>query len=162
MVETITNKQEHCVINGGNTTQYFNLEKGARQGDPNSAYLFIIALEVLFILIKNNSCFEGLKIFDHISLYSSYADDTTFFAKNIESVEEIIKVFNLFSKVSGLKPNLTKCEVSGIGVLKEVQVAGCGMKYINLKIDTIKILGIHFSYNELITREKKMLKLYRI
>ena len=29
----------------------------------------------------------------------------------------------------------------------------CGMRYINLKINTIKILGIHFSYNELIARD---------
>ena len=113
-----------------------------------------MALEVLFILIKNNSCIEGLKIFDHIFLYSTYADDTPFFVKNVESVEEIIKVFNLFSIFLGLKPNLTKCEVFGMGVLKGVQVAACGMKYINLKIDTVKSLGIHFSYNELIAREK--------
>ena len=32
------------------------------------------------------------------------------------------------------------------------------MKYINLKIDTMKILGIHFSNNELIVREKDFLK----
>ena len=32
------------------------------------------------------------------------------------------------------------------------------MKYINLIIDTIKILGMHFSYNALIAREKKILK----
>ena len=106
-----------------------------------------MTLEVLFILIKNNSCIEGLKIFDHIFLYSAYADDTTCFVKNVESVERIIKVFNLFSKFSGLEPNLTKCKVSGIGVLKEVHVAVCGMKYINLEIDTMKILGIYFSYN---------------
>ena len=58
----------------------------------------------------------------------------------------------------GLKAYLTKCEVSGIGVLKGVQVAVCGMKYINLKIYTIKILGIHFLYNELTAREKNFLK----
>ena len=81
-----------------------------------------------------------------------------YFVKNVEFVEEIIKFFNLFSKFLGLKPNLTKCEVSGIVVLKGVQVAVHGMKYINLRIDTIKILGIHFSYNELIAREKKNLK----
>ena len=154
-VETITNKQESCAINGGNTTQYFNLEKGARQGDPILAYFFIMALEVLFTLIKNNSCIEGLEIFDHIFLYSVYADCTTFFVKNVESVEEIIKVFDLFSKFLGLKSNLTKCELSGIGALKGVQLAVCGMKYINLTIDTIKILGIHFSYNELIAREQE-------
>ena len=80
-VETINNKQESCVINEGNTTQYFNLEKGACQGDPISAYLFIMTLEVLFILIKNNSCIERLKIFYYIFLYSAYADDTTFLLK---------------------------------------------------------------------------------
>ena len=105
------------------------------------------------MLIKNNSCIEGLKIFDHIFLYSVYANDSTFFVKNVEFVDEIIKFFNLFSKSLGLKPNLTKCEVSGIDVLKRVQVAVYGIKYVNLKIDTINILGIHFSYNELIARQ---------
>ena len=37
-VKTINNKDESCVINGRNTTQFFNLEEGARQGDPISAY----------------------------------------------------------------------------------------------------------------------------
>ena len=37
---------------GGFTTKYFNLEKGARQGTPVSAYLFILALEILFYLSK--------------------------------------------------------------------------------------------------------------
>ena len=109
---------------------------------------------LLFILIKNNSCIEGLKIFNHFSLHFAPADDITFFVKNVESVGEIIQVFNLFSKFLGLKPNLTKCKVFGIGVLKGVQVAVSGVKYINLNIDTIKTLGIRFSYNELIAREK--------
>ena len=91
-IETITNSQESCVINGGNTTQYFNLERGARQGDPVSAYIFIIALEILFILIKSNNDIQGLEIFNHIFLYSAYADDTTFFLKNNESIRELINV----------------------------------------------------------------------
>ena len=52
-IETLLNNQESCVINGGATTKYFKLERGARQGDPIAAYLFIIALEMLFIMIKN-------------------------------------------------------------------------------------------------------------
>ena len=47
-------KQESCVLNGGFTTKHFNLEKAARQGHPISAYLFILALEILFLLIKND------------------------------------------------------------------------------------------------------------
>ena len=39
-IKIFLNDQESCVINGGITTKYFKLEKGARQGDPVSAYLF--------------------------------------------------------------------------------------------------------------------------
>ena len=46
----------------------------------------------------------------------------------------------------GLKPNLSKCEVAGIGALKGVKVVLCGIKYINLTKQVIKILGVFFSY----------------
>ena len=36
-------------MNEGITTQYFKLEKDARQGDPVSASLFIVCLEILFV-----------------------------------------------------------------------------------------------------------------
>ena len=39
-IKIILTNQESCVMNGGNSTGYFNLERGARQGDPISAYLF--------------------------------------------------------------------------------------------------------------------------
>ena len=34
-----------------------------------------------------------------------------------------------FSKFSGLRPNLDKCKITGIGVLKNVNVALCDEKY---------------------------------
>ena len=40
--------QESCVINGGTTTKYFSLAKDALQGD--SSFLFIFALEILFLI----------------------------------------------------------------------------------------------------------------
>ena len=41
-IKIFLNEQESYVMNGGITTKYFKLEKGARQGDPVSAHLLII------------------------------------------------------------------------------------------------------------------------
>ena len=87
-------------------------------------------------------------------LYSAYADDTTFFLKDTISIKKNGRCFLFFSDFSGLKPNLSKCEITGIGVLKGVQVAVCGMRCVDLKTDTLKILGTHFSYNERLKDEK--------
>ena len=40
-----------------------------------------------------------------------------FFLKDINSVIELMNGLNIFLNFSGLKPNRTKCEIAGIGVL---------------------------------------------
>ena len=42
-VKTFLNNAESCVMNGGKSTGYFPLQRGTLQGDPLSAYLFILA-----------------------------------------------------------------------------------------------------------------------
>ena len=146
-IKVLLNKQQSCVINAGFTTHCFNLEKGARQGDPISAYLFILALEVLFELIKNNDDIRGITIFNHTFLYTAFADDSTFFLNDLLSVKNLVDTFKVFSLFSGLNANFSKCEIAGLGSLKGVLEAVCGLKSINLTTNTIKILGVHFSYS---------------
>ena len=43
-----SNSQQSCVINGGNATLYFNLERGAHQGDPLSAYFSYLSFRSSF------------------------------------------------------------------------------------------------------------------
>ena len=81
-------------------------------------------------------------------LYTAYADETTFFLKDTKSVIELMNIFDTFSKFSGLKPNKSKCEIASIGALKGVQVALCGMRFIDLVSNTVKILGIYCSFND--------------
>ena len=79
-IKTLLKDQPLCVINDGKTTQYFNLQRGYRQGDPISAYLVIQALENLFVLIKKNPEIKDVEIFEHCFLYTAYAYDTSFFS----------------------------------------------------------------------------------
>jgi len=109
-------------------------------------------------ILKANENIKPINIFDHDFLYTAYADDTTFFIKDKNSVIELLNVFDNFSEVSGLKPNKTKCEIAGIGSLKGVNVALCGLKSVNLNYETIKILGCHFSYNKKIQQENNFRK----
>ena len=73
-----------------------------------------------------------------------------FLQKKLGSIKELLNTISLFSVFSGLKPNLSKCKVTGIGLLIEVKVAVYGIKCINLTKDAIKILGIFFQIIKLL------------
>ena len=66
--------------------------------------------------------------------------------------------------MTGLKPNLYKCELAGIGVLKGFKVRICGIKCIDLTKEAVKILWVLVSaawkllYKNNIKYRKKFLK----
>ena len=144
------------------TTKNFKLDKGAHQGDHILHYLFIFLIEKVFTLIKENKDIHRLTFFDHIFLYTAYADDTTFFLKDKESVKEVMNVFDTLSICSGLKPNMSKCEIPGIGVLKEVSLEHWGMECVGLIKNSVKILGIHFSYSKKFENEGNFIKIIKL
>ena len=49
--------------------------------NPISAQLFILVLEVVFVVNKSNQNFDKLRIFEHDFLYTAYVNGTTFFVK---------------------------------------------------------------------------------
>ena len=118
-------------------------------------------LEILFLLIKKQSKIKGTKIFEPYFFYTAYVDDTAFFSffKDAQSIKNLAEIFKTFFLFSGLKPNLIKCEIAGIGALKGVQVAVCGMKCIDLCNKAINILGTYFSHNSRIKEECNFLKI---
>ena len=80
-------------------------------------------------------------------MYTAFTDDSTFFLNDLLSVKNLIDTFKVFFLFSGLNANFNKCEIAGLGSLKGVLEAVCSLKSINLTTDTIKVLGVHFSYN---------------
>ena len=51
-------------------------------------------------------------------------------------------MLEVFYTASGLRPKLSKCETAGLGVLKDVKVALCALKNIDLTKECIKMLGV--------------------
>ena len=84
-VKTLLYDQQSCVMINGHSTSYFALKRGSRQGDPLSAFLFILTIEVLFIMIRSNVNIKGLNIFESEIKFTACADDTTLFLRDLNS-----------------------------------------------------------------------------
>ena len=133
------------LINGHMGSQ-IQLQRGIRQGDPSSGYLFNIAVEVLTGLINKSNRIKGINISPTKEIrVSQYADDTILLldgstASLRGALQELVK----FSELSGLKVNLDKTSCLPIGTLEAGQISS----ELNVKIvKELKILGIYFNAN---------------
>ena len=95
-IETFYKNISSCVINNGICTSQFEIQRGVRQGDPMSPYLFIIVAEVLATAIRTTNI-QGIKIGKEEFKFVQYADDLTVFVPDIENVQ---RIFNLHIKTS--------------------------------------------------------------
>ena len=144
-VETFYKNINACVINNGITTNYFPVEKGVRQGDPLSPYLFILCLETVAEFIRSNENIKGIYFGKPCFKLNIYADDMTVFLADLESLTLLLKVMEIFGDLSGLRINLEKTELFWLGPWKTKKEFPKGLA---LATAGIKILGIYFSYNK--------------
>ncbi len=134
-----------CVLNNGHMTQYFPLERGVRQGDPVSPYLFNIAMEVLALAIRNSTNIEGFNIQGHSFKLLQFADDTTVLLQNKESLLHLKQLLVRFGLLSGLKINEDKTETIGLGAWKNLNEYYHGFK---ISPKPVKVLGIWFCHDK--------------
>ena len=138
-----------CVTNNGFSSPMFKVERGVRQGDPLSPYLFIIALELLLIKIRNDPCIKGIKIDNTEVKLAAFADDLTTFLQDKGSLEHLFSILKAFEGCSGLKLNKDKTEAYWLGSSHNCNDS--------LDIETVnkpmKILGIYFTYNSRLKNE---------
>ena len=64
-IKTFYKNVHHCIMNNGTASNYFSLERGVRQRDPLSPYLFIVVVETLAIAIHQNQGIERFSIECH-------------------------------------------------------------------------------------------------
>ena len=85
-VEIIYTNISSCEMNNGRSSHYFGLQRGVRQGDPISPYIFIIAVEILALVIKQNRKIRGLKVNSKEIKMTQYADDLTLILSDLKSL----------------------------------------------------------------------------
>jgi hypothetical protein len=136
---------ESCIIQNGYFSRFFKLERGCRQGDPISPYIFILCAEILGIAIRNNKGIKGIKIWNTVFKVSQYADDTSLLLDGSEqSLKESLNTFTWYYKISGLKINVEKTKVTWLGSMRESDRRFCRENDLEWT-SSFKALGVDFN-----------------
>ena len=114
-VKTLFTNISSCIINNGFASGPFTLKRGVRQGCPLSGLLFILAAEILSCSIRASDHIKGIRDLNKEKKLSQYADDTTSFCKDKESLGKLLELLDLFKVCSGLKLNQSKSEAMWLG-----------------------------------------------
>lgn len=121
-ISACLNSAYSSILVNGSPTPEFKLEKGLRQGDPLSPFLFILAVEALNVALveaKNILLFKGIEVGKdkvHVS-HLQFADDAIIMGEwSTTNVRNLSSILTCFHIASGLKVNFLKSRLFGIGV----------------------------------------------
>ena len=142
--KTIYSNISSCVLNNGHASHFFPLTRGVRQGCPLSGLLFVIGLDLLARAIKTHDRINGIIIGNHEVKTTMYADDTTVFLRDTESISHLLKLLDQFKTVSGLEVNASKTEAMWLGQWKNRRDTPFNISW---PVDPICALGVFFSYD---------------
>ncbi|KAJ0599091.1 putative RNA-directed DNA polymerase [Helianthus annuus] len=152
-VHGILSSARAAVLVNGSPTFDFQCYKGMRQGDPLSPFLFLIVMEILSCCLEKAveiGAVSGVRLPNNGPVLSHllYADDALIMGDwSEESIVNVVRILRGFHICSGLKINLAKSNIFGIGVSEsELDLVasriGCNTGYF-----PIKYLGITVGAN---------------
>lgn len=145
---TLYKASESCILNRGFSSGWFNFQRGITQGCPLSPFLFILAVERLAHSIRSDEGIYGIDLLSSHTKIQQFADDSTLFMKDEESLLRALDTVENFRTYSGLSLNLSKTFGLNLGEVKLTSDLARGIEW----RDSLHILGITFSKN---TSEKK-------
>ncbi|GKF00316.1 putative RNA-directed DNA polymerase, eukaryota, reverse transcriptase zinc-binding domain protein, partial [Tanacetum coccineum] len=159
------NARSSVLVNGSPTDE-FELHRGLRQSDPLSPFLFILAMEGLNAYtskVESLGLFKGCSVGRdnlHIS-HLMYADDVIFIGEwSWSNARNLISLLRCFFLVSGLRINIHKSLVIGIGVSDDevsymANIIGCRTSKLPLKYLGVPVgcnMSRSFNWNAIIQK----------
>ena len=121
-VELLIGDFYSCINHAGNISQRFRLERGVKQGDPLSGFLFILCAEILSLKIKYSKDISGFELGNIPNSLEQFADDLKVWLKAFENdklteenIRTVVSVLENFFKISGLKANIEKTHAVWFG-----------------------------------------------
>ena len=134
------NANVRVFVDGFRTRQVL-IDKGVRQGEPLSLYLFLLAVEPLVATINNDTRIERFgKGRKRNVKCPSYIDDLTLTLVGSPSVCLAFEIIQRFSEATGLKLNMEKTQ----GMMDDSSCTDDRLPSINWQKQSIKILGFQF------------------
>ena len=124
MKECVTTARLFVLVNGSPTKE-FSPQRGLRQGDPLSPFLFNIVAEGLSALLlrtHTQDLIKGSKIGSNdVALTPlQFVDDSILFCEsNMMVVSNLNRILRCFEVLSSLKINYHKTVVCGVGVAED-------------------------------------------
>ncbi|GKV30545.1 hypothetical protein SLEP1_g39346 [Rubroshorea leprosula] len=147
IMECLSTARGSVLVNGS-PTEEFDMEKGLRQGDPLSPFLFLMVVEGLSGLVKkakNEGLLHGIEVGKRglaVSLLQ-FADDTVFLGRadsgNIFMVKTILRWFEL---MSGLRINFNKSSLYGFNVSERWIREAAGVLHCAVGVTPFRYLGM--------------------
>ena len=140
------NNATTTIFVNGQYSPYFNIERGVRQGDPLSPYLYLIGAEILSIMLRKNKEIKGIETRNKQYLLSQFADDTALCLDGSKkSFEATIHTLDKFSNMSGLVINNEKTQIMWFGSEKNSKKRYMRDRNYTWDPGIVRILGINFS-----------------
>jgi len=143
---------ETSIVNNGHMSNFFQPQRGVRQGCPLSPYLFVIAAEILSLYIKQNIDIRGIKTSPTEDYtVSQFADDTSIALHcSKPNILNTLDALEKFSITSGLKINVDKSEILLLGGTSGLNIPN---RLKGLVKEEVKILGIKIQKDRKLTTE---------
>ena len=106
--------------------------------------VIVIVIIIVIIIITNE--IKGIEIDERNTLkLTLYADDTTVFLRDVQSLKNLFNVLVQFENCSRLRINPTKSELLWLGLLRYQKDTLLNLR---LSEESIYDLGVFFSYDE--------------